>query len=268
MLKTEMRNPNTHHISSMSSLEMVDIMCMENYNVNKAIDAAKDDIAAACDMVAEIIQNGGKVYYIGAGTSGRLGVCDATECPPTFGVPADMFVGIMAGGLECLVKASENEEDNDKAGIRDLDNHGFTGKDVLIGISASGTAEYVISAINYARSLGAKTITLTNNLDTKLGKTGDVNIAADTGPEVITGSTRMKAGTAQKIILNMISTAAMVKCGYVYENLMVNLTPKNKKLTKRMINIVSDILECSLEEAEKLLNENEWNIKKAIKGAK
>ncbi len=268
MLKTEMRNPDTYGISEMTSLQIVDIINNENNNVIKAIDAAKEDIAASCDMVAEVIKNGGRVFYIGAGTSGRLGICDATECPPTFGVPADMFTGIIAGGNNSMFKAAENEEDDIKTSIEDLKEYGFCEKDVLIGVSASGSAEYVISAINYANGLGAKTVSITNNENTKLGGCAHINICADTGPEVITGSTRMKAGTAQKIILNMISTTAMVKCGYVYENLMINLKPTNKKLTKRMINIVTEILKCNEETAEKLLNENEWNINKVVEGAK
>ena len=191
-------------------------------------------------------------------------MCDAAECPPTFGVPYDLFNGIIAGGEKCMFKAAENAEDNAQMSVDDLKNRDFSSKDVLIGISASGSAAYVISAINYAKSLGAKAFAITNNPGSELGKVADVDICADTGPEVITGSTRMKAGTAQKIILNMISTAAMVKCGCVYENLMINLRPTNKKLRRRMIGIVTEILGCTPEKAEELLDLNDWNIRKAV----
>lgn len=264
MLKTEMRNPDTYNIGNMPTYDIVKTINNENANVISAVDAALNEIAQTCDAVAEVIENGGKVYYIGSGTSGRLAVCDAAECPPTFGVPYDMFNGIIAGGEKCMFKAAENAEDNAEAAIRDLEAHGFSKNDILIGISASGSAAYVISAVKYASSLGAKTVSIVNNPETLLDGIADICICADTGPEVITGSTRMKAGTAQKIILNMISTAAMVRCGYVYENLMINLRPTNKKLSRRMVGIVSEILGCNLETAEKKLEENEWNIRKAI----
>ncbi len=266
MLRTEMRNPDTYKIGEMSTGDILNTINKENNKVIEAIDKAMPEIAAACDMVADVIKNGGRVFYIGAGTSGRLGVCDAAECPPTFGVSKDMFNGIIAGGYDCMHSAAENAEDDSNLSVEDLKAHNFCEKDVVIGVSASGSAAYVISAIEYANSIGAKSISITNNPDTKMGKTAQINISADTGPEVITGSTRMKAGTAQKIILNMISTTAMVKCGYVYENLMINLKPTNKKLTKRMIGIVVEILKCSEEEAEKLLNENNWSIRAVVDG--
>ncbi len=264
MLKTEMRNPDTYNIGNMSASEIVKIINNENKNVYKAIEAASDDIAAACECVADIISAGGRVFYIGSGTSGRLAVCDAAECPPTFGVPYGLFNGIIAGGEKCMFKAAENAEDNAEAAIKDLNNHGISKTDILIGISASGSASYVTSAISYAKSIGAKTVSIVNNPDTEMGRMADINICADTGPEVITGSTRMKAGTAQKIILNMISTASMVKCGYVYENLMINLKPTNKKLRQRMIGITTEILGCDAEMAEDLLEENQWSIRSAV----
>lgn len=264
MLKTETRNKNTYNIDRMSTLEMLKVINDENAVVTKAVEDALPQIANVCDLVAEAIKSGGRVFYIGSGTSGRLGVCDAAECPPTFGVPYDLFNGIIAGGEKCMFRAAENAEDNPDAGIDDLKTRNFCNKDVLIGISASGSAAYVISAVSYAKSIGAKTASITNNPDTELGRTADVDICADTGPEVITGSTRMKAGTAQKIILNMISTASMVNCGCVYENMMINLRPTNKKLRRRMIGIVTEILGCTEEKAEELLNKNEWNIRKAV----
>ena len=264
MLKTETRNEKTFDIDKMPTYEMLRVMSEENAVVTKAVDNALPQISLVCDMVSDTINDGGKVFYIGSGTSGRLGVCDAAECPPTFGVPYDLFNGIIAGGEKCMFKAAENAEDNPDAGVEDLKNRNFSSKDILIGISASGSAAYVISAVCYAKSIGAKTASITNNPDTELGKSAGVDICADTGPEVITGSTRMKAGTAQKIILNMISTASMVKCGCVYENMMINLRPTNKKLRRRMIGIVTEILGCTAEKAEELLETNEWSIRKAV----
>lgn len=264
MLNTEMRNPDTYGIDKMSTEEMLGIINSENAKVTLAVEKVLPEIAAVCDAVTEAIRNGGRVFYIGSGTSGRLAVCDAAECPPTFGVPYDLFNGIIAGGEKCMFKAAENAEDNAENGVADLKNRDFCDKDVLIGISASGSAAYVISAVNYAKSIGAAAFAITNNPDTELGRAADIDICADTGPEVITGSTRMKAGTAQKIILNMISTASMVKCGCVYENLMINLRPTNKKLRKRMIGIVMEILGCDEERAEELLEENGWSIRSAV----
>ncbi len=266
MLKTEMRNSDTYGIDKMSALEMVEIINKENAKVTVAVEAVLPQIAAVCDAVADAINSGGRIFYIGSGTSGRLAVCDAAECPPTFGVPYGLFNGIIAGGEGCMFKAAENAEDNYTAGVDDLKARDFCNKDILIGISASGSAAYVISAVNYAKSIGAKAFSITNNPDTELGKAADIDICADTGSEVITGSTRMKAGTAQKIILNMISTAAMVKCGCVYENMMINLKPTNKKLTRRMVGIVTEILGCTAEKAEELLENNGWNIRQAVEG--
>ncbi len=264
MLKTEMRNPDTYGIDKMSTSQMLEIINNENAKVTVAVEKALPEIALVCDAVADAIKSGGRIFYIGSGTSGRLAVCDAAECPPTFGVPYDLFNGIIAGGEKCMFRAAENAEDNPEAGIDDLKERNFCDKDILIGISASGSATYVISAVKYAKSIGAKAFSITNNPESELGEAADVDICADTGAEVITGSTRMKAGTAQKIILNMISTASMVKCGHVYENMMINLRPTNKKLRRRMIRIVTEILGCTDEKAEKLLEESNWNIRSAI----
>ena len=268
MLKTEMRNPRTMNISEMSTADMLRIINDENNNVISAIDKALPQIEKACDAVTEAIRNGGRVYYLGSGTSGRLAVCDAAECPPTFGVPYDLFNGIIAGGESCMFKAAENAEDDPEMSVNELKKRNFSKDDILIGISASGSAAYVIAAIDYAKKAGAVTVAITNNPDTGMGKAADIEICADTGPEVITGSTRMKAGTAQKIILNMISTSSMVRCGHVYENLMINLRPTNKKLKNRMIGIVTDILGCDRDKAEMLLQENEWNIRNAVQSEK
>ncbi|MBR4857577.1 MAG: N-acetylmuramic acid 6-phosphate etherase [Clostridia bacterium] len=264
MLKTEMRNPDTYGIDKMSTVEMLGIINKENAKVTAAVEAALPDIAEVCDAVADAIKSGGRIFCMGSGTSGRLAVCDAAECPPTFGVPYDLFNGIIAGGEKCMFKAAENAEDNPVAGIEDLKSRDFCNKDILIGISASGSAAYVISATEYAKSTGAKAFSITNNPDSELGRIADIDICADTGPEVITGSTRMKAGTAQKIILNMISTSSMVKCGCVYENMMINLRPTNKKLRRRMIGIVTEILGCTQDEAERILENNDWSIRSAV----
>ena len=264
MNKTEMRNERTMHIDKMSTREMLEIINDENNNVIRAINEAIPQIETACEMMSDVIKNGGRVFYIGAGTSGRLGIADAAECPPTFGVSDDLFNGIIAGGHNCVFKAGESAEDSAEFGINDLKAYDFNSKDIVIGISASGGAAYVCGALEYANGLGAKTVAITNNPDTKISNIANITIFADTGAEVITGSTRMKAGTSQKIILNMLSTAAMVKCGYVYENMMINLKPSNIKLKGRMIGIVMDITGKSASEAEKALDAADWNIRKAI----
>lgn len=264
MLNTEKRNPNTYHISTMSTYDIVKTINDENAQVTVAIEKALPEIAKACDAVAAAIQNGGRVFYMGAGTSGRLGVCDAAECPPTFGVSPELFVGIIAGGPDCMFRAAENQEDDPALSILDLQAQAFNKKDVVIGTSASGSASYVIAAVKYAQEMGAVSISITNNPDTELGSAATINICADTGPEVITGSTRMKAGTAQKIIMNMISTTAMVKCGHVHENLMINLKPTNKKLRRRVIRIVEEILHCDEQKAEALLAQHNWSIRAVV----
>lgn len=264
MLKTEMRNPKTYNLDKMNTSDILKVINDENQNVFSAIEKALPQIEKACDAVTEAIKNGGRVFYIGSGTSGRLAVCDAAECPPTFGVPYNLFNGIIAGGRDCMFKAAENAEDNSVLSVEDLKNNSFSEKDILIGISASGSASYVISAIEYAKKLGAKTVSIVNNENTKMESLADIGICADTGEEVLTGSTRMKAGTAQKIILNMLSTVSMTKCGYVYENMMINLKPTNKKLRQRMIGIVVEILKCDEEKAEKLLDESNWDIRLAV----
>lgn len=264
MLKTEMRNEKTMHIDTMSTEDMLSVIQEENMNAVKAVGAQIKNIALAVDKINEAFAKGGRLIYLGAGTSGRLGVLDASECPPTFGVSPDTVVGIIAGGDKALRKASEGAEDSGEAGISDLKNIGLNSNDVVCGISAAGGAEYVVQALLYAKSLGCTTIGITSNEGTKLDETADISIVTDTGAEVVTGSTRMKAGTAQKLVLNMLSTGAMIKSGKVYENLMINLSAKNDKLIKRMIRIVSDIKKIPEEEAEKLLEKSDWNIRKAV----
>ena len=264
ILKTEMRNPNTKNIDRMSTSQMLECIQRENENAVLSVRQALDKIEIACDVIAEKLSKDGRLIYVGAGTSGRLGVLDASECPPTFGVPRSMVVGIIAGGEKCMFQAAEGEEDNYKSGINDLKDKQLTKNDVVVGISAAGNAQYVIGALDYANELGCETIGITSNEDTLITKSAKISIITDTGAEVITGSTRMKAGTAQKIILNMLSTVAMIKLGNVYENMMINLRPTNDKLTLRMIRIVTEIISVSEEEAKKLLEESNWNIRSAV----
>ncbi len=267
MNRTEMINKNTENIDKMSAEEIVNVMQSENYNAVRAIENAKTDIAKAIDAAANSISHGGRIFYVGAGTSGRLGVLDAAECPPTFGVSQNTVIGIIAGGEKCLTRAAENEEDNRESGRADLEIYNLTPNDTVVGISASGGAEYVAGALEYANSAGAVTVSIANNFDTKIEKNAQINIVADTGAEVISGSTRLKAGSAQKMILNMISTGAMVRTGKVYKNLMVNLKPSNEKLARRTVNIVSAVLKCSETEAKIALEKSGWDIKAAIGAA-
>lgn len=267
MNRTEMINKNTENIDKMSAEEIVNVMQSENYNAVRAIENAKTDIAKAIDAAANSISRGGRLFYVGAGTSGRLGVLDAAECPPTFGVSQNTVIGIIAGGEKCLTRAAENEEDNRESGRADLEIYNLTQNDTVVGISASGGAKYVAGALEYANSAGAVTVSIANNFDTKIEKNAQINIVADTGAEVIAGSTRLKAGSAQKMILNMISTGAMVRTGKVYKNLMVNLKPSNEKLARRTVNIVSAVLKCSETEAKNALEKSGWDIKAAIGAA-
>lgn len=264
ILKTEMRNPNSTNIDRMTTADILDIIQKENENAVLSVRNALDKIEISCDIIAEKLSRGGRLIYVGAGTSGRLGVLDASECPPTYGVPRDMVIGIIAGGERCMFQAAEGAEDNYESGIEDLKNKHLTKKDVVVGISAAGNAQYIIGALNYANELGCETIGITSNEDTLITKCAKVSIIADTGAEVVTGSTRMKAGTAQKIILNMLSTVAMIKLGNVYENMMINLRPTNDKLKRRMIRIVTEITGESEEEAIKLLEQSDWDIRTAV----
>lgn len=267
MLKTEMRNPDSMHIDKMTSLEMVALMNKENMNSVMAVEKALPQIALAVDAAAKAIGNGGKLVYIGAGTSGRLGVLDASECPPTFGVDHETVQGIIAGGPERMFKAGENAEDVYENGVADVEKVLRAG-DVLVGISAAGGAKYVIGALEKAKEMGCTTVSVSSNPDTAIEKVADIAIVCETGPEVVTGSTRLKAGNSQKFVLNMLSTCAMIKTGKVYENLMVNLKPSNEKLKGRVVRITAAILDCTEEEAIPLLEKNDWNIRKTVEGAK
>lgn len=264
MLKTEMRNPLTMNFDKMSTAEMVAVMTAENANAVRAVEATSESIAKAIDMVAEAFSEGNRLFFIGAGTSGRLGVLDASECPPTFGVSPDMVQGIIAGGKECMFRAAENAEDLSSNGRSDVISYGIHKGDVLVGISVAGNAAYVKEALRAARELGARTVALTCNDKAQICEFADISIVTDTGAEVLTGSTRLKAGTAHKMVLNMITTCAMTKIGNVYENLMINLRPTNDKLRDRTIRIVQEILGCEREEAVSRLEENGWSIRQAV----
>lgn len=265
MLETEMRNPKTTHIDKMTTAEMLRAIQEENLVAVKAVGDALPSIEKAVDVVADALRAGGRLIYMGAGTSGRTGIIDATECPPTFGIDPKTVVGMIAGGNNSVFRSSENAEDKGDAGIQDLKNIDLCEKDIVVGISAAGGAAYVVEAIKYAKSIGCTTVGVTSNKESLLDQTPDISIVTRTGAEVITGSTRMKAGTAQKLVLNMISTGAMIKMGYVYENLMINLSATNEKLYGRMKRIVSDILDIPEDKAEQLLMKVNWNIKRAIR---
>ena len=259
-----MRNEASMHIDKMDTLSMVKLMNEENMNAVRAVEGALDKIAEVCDAVAKCFENGGRLFYVGAGTSGRLGVIDAAECPPTFGVSPKQVIGIIAGGEKCMTQAAEAQEDNADAGAADLRKHNLCAKDVVVGISASGGAAYVVGALEYANSLGALSVSLSSNYNSPMEKVAKIAVVVDTGAEVVTGSTRLKSGTAQKLVLNMISTCSMIKTGKVYENMMINLRPTNQKLKARVIRIVSEIKGVSAEKAERLLEENNWVIRDAV----
>lgn len=249
MKRTEQRNPNSKHIDKMNALEIATCMNNEDKLVPLAVEKALPEIAKTIDMVVDSFNKGGRLLFIGAGTSGRLGVIDATECPPTYGEPPEKVVGIIAGGQPAIFRASENAEDLGEKGIEDVQNANVCDKDTLIGISVAGDAMYVRDAIVYAKSVGAHTAALTCNYDAKIAEVADVAIVTDTGAEVVTGSTRLKAGTAHKLVLNMITTGAMVMTGHVIENHMVNMRPTNIKLKERAARIISDIAGISIEKA-------------------
>lgn len=264
MLKTEMRNEKTKNIDKMSTADMIRVIQEENINAANSITPELARIEACVDAIYERMARGGRLFYVGCGTSGRLGVVDASECPPTYGVPHGLVIGIIAGGDKALRTAAEGAEDSFEAGANDISAFDLSEKDAIIGISAAGGAAYVLGAFSVATAVGALKISLTSNENTPLEAAADLAIHPDTGAEVVTGSTRMKAGTAHKMILNMISTSVMIKLGHVYENLMINLRPTNIKLRRRMIGIMTDITGLGAKEAEELLEENGFVLRDAI----
>ena len=261
---TEQRNEASGDIDAKSSLEIVSIINNEDKKVPDAVEKALPEIAGLVDDIVAAFKKGGRLIYIGAGTSGRLGVLDASECPPTYGVDPEMVRGLIAGGREALTKSIEAAEDRAEEGVNELKALGFNAKDVLVGITASGQAPYVLGALDYARSLGAVTGAISCNANSKTFEYSQRRIYVNVGPEVVTGSTRMKSGTAQKMILNMLSTAAMIRIGKVYKNLMVDLKPVNHKLILRSIRLIREVTGCTEEEARKKFESSGKNPKIAI----
>ena len=263
-LLTEQRNPASRSIDAQPTLEILKIINGEDQKVAPAVAVEIPQIAKAVDGIVEAVQNGGRLFYIGAGTSGRLGVLDASECPPTFNVAPDLVQGIIAGGERALAHATEASEDDPELGKGDLLARGFNAGDVLAGVAASGRTPYVLGAIRHARSIGALTIGISCTPDSELARAAEIAITPQPGPEVIAGSTRMRAGTATKLVLNMLTTATMIRLGYVYSNLMVNVQPKNTKLEDRARRIIADAAGVSYERAAELLTQAGGKVKTAI----
>ncbi|MDG6897424.1 N-acetylmuramic acid 6-phosphate etherase [Actinobacillus delphinicola] len=252
-LNSEKRNPFSYHLDQMSALEIVHLMNEEDKKIPLAIANILPQIAKAVENIVSAFQQGGRLIYIGAGTSGRLGVLDASECPPTFGSDPEMVKGLIAGGSRALTQAMEGVEDNPEQGKQDLQAINFCKKDILVGIAASGRTPYVIGALEYAKTQGAETIAITSNLNSTLANLANIALVPQVGAEVLTGSSRLKSGTAQKMILNMLTTASFVLLGKCYQNLMVDVKVSNKKLQARAINIICEATGCSKEKAENAL---------------
>ena len=262
-ISTESRNQNTLDIDLVPTLEILKKINNEDKTIAYAVEKALPNIVKVVDKVYEAFINGGRLIYMGAGTSGRIGILDAVECPPTYGVDYDMVMCLMAGGEKAFIKAVEGAEDSLTQGKVDLENINLTKNDVVIGIAASGRTPYVIGGLNYANEVGAVTSCITTSASSPIESIVKFPIVAVTGPEPITGSTRMKSGTAQKMICNMISTASMIKMGKVYENLMIDVKATNEKLVSRSLSIICTILECSIDEAKVLLKKFK-TVKKVI----
>src|ERR1022692_991820 len=267
-LLTEQTNPASASIDTLSTENVLRIMNAEDRQVAEAVEREIPAIARAVDAIVAAIERGGRLFYLGAGTSGRLGVLDASECPPTFNVPPEMVQGIIAGGEAALSQATETTEDDPAIGARDLEVRGFNGGDVLVGIAASGRTPYVLGAVEMARRLGAVTVGISCTPDSELARAVEIAITPLVGPEVVAGSTRMKAGTAQKLVLNMLSTGAFVRLGYVYGNLMVNVQPKNQKLRDRARRIVAQAAGVPVERAGEWLEQAGGSVRVAIVMAK
>jgi N-acetylmuramic acid 6-phosphate etherase len=267
-LLTEQTNPASASIDTLSTESVLRIMNAEDRQVAEAVEREIPAIARAVDRIVAAFERGGRLFYLGAGTSGRLGVLDASECPPTFNVPPEMVQGIIAGGEAALSQATETTEDDPAIGARDLEVRGFTASDVLVGIAASGRTPYVLGAVAKARRLGAVTVGISCTPDSELARAVEIAITPLVGPEVVAGSTRMKAGTAQKLVLNMLSTGAFVRLGYVYGNLMVNVQPKNQKLCDRARRIVAQAAGVSVERAGEWLAAAGGSVRVAIVMAK
>ncbi|QIM65170.1 N-acetylmuramic acid 6-phosphate etherase [Frederiksenia canicola] len=263
-LVTEQRNPNSMDLDQLSALEIVQLMNNEDKQVPLAIEKCLPQIAQTVEKIVAAFQSGGRLIYIGAGTSGRLGVLDASECPPTFGVSPEMVKGIIAGGDKALRNPIEGAEDNPQAGMNDLQAIDFSDKDVLVGLAASGRTPYVMGALHYAKSLGATTMSIASNPNCAMSQLSDIAIETVVGAEVLTGSSRLKSGTAQKLVLNMLTTASMVLIGKCYQNLMVDVQASNQKLIARAVRIVMQATDCTKSEAESALQAADNHAKLAI----
>lgn len=263
-IPTEQRNAASAHIDTLSTLEMVRLINREDQKVALAVEKEAAHIADAIDLIYSKISAGGRLIYCGAGTSGRLGILDAAECPPTFSTDPEMVRCVMAGGESAIMQAAEGAEDDTGLGKTDLEKIGFTAKDVLVGLSASGRTPYVMGAVAYARAQGASVVAVTCCPGSEIDRAADVGIAPAPGPEVVTGSTRMKSGTAQKMVLNMLSTCTMIRMGKVYSNLMVDVKPSNEKLFQRCVFIVRSAVNCDEDTARAALEQCNYNAKTAI----
>ncbi|MEI4952503.1 N-acetylmuramic acid 6-phosphate etherase [Aeromonas caviae] len=261
---TETRNPASVEIDQLSTLEMLRVINQEDQQVALAVGQLLPEIARAVDAIAAAFGKGGRLVYIGAGTSGRLGILDASECPPTYGVSAEQVIGLIAGGHKAILQAVENAEDDAELGARDLKNIQFCANDVLVGIAASGRTPYVLGAMAHASAVGATVCSISCNPGSPLARAADISMVAVVGPEIVTGSSRMKAGTAQKLILNMLSTGAMIRTGKVYGNLMVDVEATNAKLVERQKRIVMEATDCERAVAERALGQADNHCKTAI----
>lgn len=263
-LVTEARNPDTINIDNQSSLGIVELINQEDQKVAVAIQNILPEIAKVVDYIVAALQSGGRLFYLGAGTSGRIGILDASECPPTYGTDPELVQGLIAGGAQAILRAVEGAEDSDTLATEDLKSKQLSALDLVIGIAASGRTPYVIGGLRYAKSMGCKTVSLTCSPDSEMSRVADHSLTVVTGPEVIMGSTRMKAGTAQKMVLNMLTTATMIKLGKVYSNLMVDVQATNLKLKERAKRIVTLATGVSHSQAEEALNATKGSVKLAI----
>ncbi|MDC5820965.1 N-acetylmuramic acid 6-phosphate etherase [Vibrio europaeus] len=263
-LVSEGRNPETMDIDLLPSLEIVKRINQQDQQVPLAVEKVLPEIAQAVDKITAAFKVGGRLVYMGAGTSGRLGVLDASECPPTFGVSDQMVIGLIAGGPEAILKAKEGAEDSPEFGVEDLKSINFSAKDVVVGIAASGRTPYVIGALEYANDIGATTVALSCNPDSTIADIAQIAISPVVGPEALTGSTRLKSGTAQKLVLNMLTTASMIRLGKSYQNLMVDVKTTNKKLVARAARIVMQATDCDKSLATETLEKTDYDVKLAI----
>jgi N-acetylmuramic acid 6-phosphate etherase len=262
--RTEQRNPGSKKLDRLTAMEIIRLMNREDRKLAPAVGREVPAIARAVDAIVKAIHGGGRLFYVGAGSSGRMGVLDAAECPPTFGISPKLVVALIAGGQRAITRAVEGAEDSERNGERDLRARGLTMRDVVVGIAASGTTPYVVGALKYAKKKGATTVAVTSNLRMPVGRLAKIVIAPEVGPEVLTGSTRLKAGTSQKMVLNMLSTAVMARLGHVYENLMIDMVLTNEKVADRALRILAEASGRSVSAAEHALRAAGHNMRVAL----